>query len=235
MQVPDLEIKTNKDLLTQIYRFKKMRENYEPLFYLARKAYEGKHFVAWDREQRTLTETSLKPVTFNQLPEVAKQADSYENFLLSTDFIFTVVPQRLSDDQALKDSMGLSLLAKNYYDKLKDSTIFGDYINSALKDNVSFIEVAQNAARDDVEYRQFDGFDILFNPLVKDWDKQTLVVKVVRKTKTQLTNSKLYKLPILGQVSSVSTEFISWKDIYEAEKYSSFANLQKDEFLLFEC
>jgi len=228
------EVSKDTRLLDIIYSLKKVRENYEPMFYLSRKAYEGKHFVAWNRSLQTLTELPGNRSMMNQLPEVAKQTDAFENFLLSTDFTFTLIPTKLSDDASLEDSMNLSLLAQDYYNKLKDSTILSDYIHFALLDNVSFIEVSPNDANTDVECRMFDGFDILFDPRIRDWGKQTLVVKVIRKTKTQLENSKLYN--ISKGVSSVSgTPFFSWKDVYESEKYASFATLNQDEYLLFEC
>lgn len=228
------EISKNQSLLDMIYSLKKIRENYEPMFYLSRKAYEGKHFVAWNKNLQSITEIPTSRTIINQLPEVSKQADSFENFLLSTNYTFTLIPTRLSDDKSVKDSMNLSLLAQDYHKKIIDTTVMSDYIHWALHDNVSFLEISPNDEGTDVEYRVFDGFDILFNPRIRDWEKQPLVVKVIKKTKTQLQNSKIYKYP--GDISSVSgSPFFSWKDIYEQERYTSFAQLNSDEYLLFEC
>ena len=71
----------DKELLDRIYAFKRMRENYEPLSYLSRRAYEGKHFMYWDKSDKRLAEYPNKKAVFNQLPEVAKQTDAFENFL----------------------------------------------------------------------------------------------------------------------------------------------------------
>ena len=224
----------NKDLLSLIYSYKQMRENYEPLSYLSRRAYEGKHFIFWDRDQRQIQEIPIKKTFFNQMPEVSKQCDSFENFLLSTDFVFTITPKLLSDDTSTRDSTYLSILAKDFYDKLKSSTVFADFVHYAILDNVSFIEVYPDMVNNTVGYRQFDFFDIVFNPMIKNWDEQRLVVKVVRRKVAELKSSKLYHLPDDYQPMGGS-DFLSWKDIYQQEKYSQFANINTDETLIFEC
>lgn len=235
MALSELGISTNKQLLDMVYSLKRIRETSEPVFYMSRKAYEGKHFVVWNRDAKQLTELPVKKNIFNPVPELSKQVDSFENFLLSTNFTFTVVPEKLSDDKGVEDSMALSLLAQDKHKQLRDSTIFSDYVHFALLDNVSFLEITPNDKKTDVEYKVFDGFDVLFNPRIKDWDKQPLVVKVVRTTEERVRKSKLYKnLP--NNISTVATtNFFSWKDIYEAEKYTSFTPLSKGELLLFEC
>lgn len=224
----------DKELLDQIYYFKRMRQNYEPMSYLSRRAYEGKHFTYWNKTSQKIVETPQKKTFFNQLPEVAKQTDAFENFLVSNQFVFTVVPKQLSDDDALSASMKLSLLAEDYYKKLQSSTIYADLVHYAIMDNVSFIEISPNDQKDNVEYKMWDFFDILFNPTIKDWNKQKQVFKIVRRKLSDLKQSKLYNLPP-NYKGGGAGGFQSWKDIYEQEKYSSFVNLQKDEVLLFEC
>lgn len=221
-------------LLDRLYALKRMREAYEPMFYLSRKAYEGKHFVYWNKQEQRLAEIPVKKSVFNQLPETAKQVDSFENFFLSNEFTFTVVPKLLSDEEATNDAMMLSLLAADYFKRLKENPIFADYIHNALLDNVSFLEVTPNDQKNDVAIRNFDGFDILFNPLIKDWGAQRLVAKVVKRRISDLQSSSLYKLPTKYNGAG-GANFLSWKDIYEAEKYGSFAQLGPDEVIIFEC
>ncbi len=223
----------NTNLLDVIYSYKKMREYYEPHSYLARRAYEGKHFVYWDNAQRNIQELPIKKQFFNQLPELAKQTDSFENFLLSTDFIFTITPKLLSEDESVRDSQYLSILAEDFYNKLRDSTIFADFIHYSLLDNVSFIEVYPDVNNKTVGYRKFDFFDIIFNPLLS-WEEQRLVVKVVRKKISELKESGLYTIPEDYQPVG-GTNFLTWKDIYQQEKFSQLAALQKDETLILEC
>ena len=178
-------------------------------------------------------ELPMKKTFFNQLPELAKQTDSFENFLLSTDFIFTITPKLLSEDESVRDSQYLSILAKEFYDKLKGSTIFSDFIHFALIDNVSFLEVYPDMINKTVGYRKFDFFDIIFNPLLS-WEEQRLVVKVVRKKVSELRKSKLYTIPE-GYQPVGGSNFLNWKDIYQQEKFSQLAAIQKDETLLLEC
>lgn len=223
----------DQSLLDKVYDLKKQREPFEPDMYMARKAYDGEHFMVWNRELQKLAPIHKQSKTFNQLPELSKQVDSFQNFLLSTNFTFTVVPTLLSDDDALKDSLYLSVLAQESYKKLKESTIFQDYIHYALLDNTSYIEVTPDDQKKDVKYKVWDGFDILYDLRVRDWNEQKLVVKVVRKNKKDLKDSDLYK--VNGQNLATGTMFFSYKDIYEKEKYFSFTNLEKDEVLLFEC
>lgn len=223
----------DKGLLDKIYDLKKMREPFEPDMYMARKAYDGEHFMVWNKELQKLAPIHKQSKTFNQLPELSKQIDSFQNFLLSTNFTFTVAPTLLSDDNALKDSVYLSVLAQESYKKLKESTIFQDYIHFALLDNTSYIEVTPNDKKDDVKYKVWDGFDILYDLRIRDWNEQKFIVKVVRKNKKDLKKSKLYSVG--GANLATGTMFFSYKDIYEKEKYFSFTGLEKDEVLLFEC
>lgn len=220
-------------LLDRIYHLRRMRQEYEPMFYMARQAYEGKHFVYWSKETQRLSEVPQKKSVFNQIPEVSKQVDAYENFLLGTDFTFTVVPKILGDGDALHDSQMLSLLAADYYKKIRNNTIFSDYIHYALLDNVSFLEVTPNDQKNDVDIRSFDGFDILFNPLISDWNKQPLVVKVVKKDVNELKKSKLYN--VSADYTGGGSGFFSWKDVYEREKYTTLASLAENEAIIFEC
>lgn len=223
----------DQSLLDKVYDLKKQREPFEPDMYMARKAYDGEHFMAWNKELQKLAPINKRSKNFNQLPELSKQVDSFQNFLLSTNFTFTVVPTLLSDDNALKDSLYLSVLAQESYRKLKESTIFQDYIHFALLDNVSYMEVTPDDKAKDVKYKVWDGFDILYDLRVRDWNEQKLIVKVVRKNKKDLKKSKLYSVG--GNNLATGTMFFSYKDIYEKEKYFSFTNLEKDEVLLFEC
>lgn len=224
----------DKDLLDLVYHYKRLREQSEWRFYLARKGYEGDHFVMWDKNAGQITNMpNVNKAYMNQIPEVSKQVDAYTNFLLSTSYTFTLIPTSLSDENAVKDAMYLSLLAHDYWKQLKEKTTYQNFVHYALLDNVSFIEVTPNDSNTDVEYKQFDAFDILFNPKIKDWSKQRLVIKVVKKNKNDLAASKLYNINGIKLTSGSS--MFSWKDIYEQEKYSSFVNLDKDEILLFEC
>jgi len=220
-----------KELLDIIYEYKKIRENHEPIGYLSRRAYEGNHFVRWNKElQKIVSDAPVRKI--NALPEIATQVDQFQNFLLSTNFIFTVVPKLLSDDQGVNASMYLSLLARDDYERLRMNNKIAQLIKYALFDNVSFAEVSLNENGDDADVKIWDMFEILFDPTIRDWSKQKLVVKVIRKKINDLKNSKLYTLP--KNYSSGET-FFSWKDVYMAEKYSSFTQLRKDEILLFEC
>lgn len=223
----------DQGLLDKIYDLKKMREPFEPDMYQARKAYDGEHFMVWNRELQKLAPIHRNSKTFNQLPEMSKQIDSFQNFLLSTNFTFTVAPTLLSDDNALHDSLYLSILAQESYKKLKSSTIFQDYIHYALLDNTSYIEVTPDDKKQDVKYKVWDGFDLLYDLRIRDWNEQKFLVKVVRKNKKDLKKSKLYSVG--GINLATGTMFFSYKDIYEKEKYFSFTNLEKNEVLLFEC
>lgn len=223
-----------QELLDLIYDYKRMRENFEPMSYMSRKAYEGNHFVYWDKELKKISTLPIKQAAsmFNELPEISTQTDKFENFLLSTNFTFTVKPKLLSDQEAGDISIMLSSLARDYYSKWKVKKKQSNLIKNALYDNVSFIETAINDAGDDVEVRIWDFFDILFNPSIKDWDKQRVIIKVSRKNKNDIKNSKLYTMPDNPNSGDL---FFSWKDVYEAQKYLQFADLHKDEILLFEC
>jgi hypothetical protein len=227
--IPDQD----QSLLDRIYDLRKMREPFEPDMYMARKAYDGEHFMVWSKELQKLAPIHKNSKTFNQLPEMSKQIDSFQNFLLSTNFTFTVAPTLLSDDNALNDSVYLSVLAQESYKKLKESTIFQDFIHYALLDNTSYIEVTPDDKKKDVKYKVWDGFDILYDLRVRDWNEQKFIVKVVRKNKKDLKKSKLYSVG--GNNLASGTMFFSYKDIYEKEKYLSFTGLEKDEVLLFEC
>jgi hypothetical protein len=224
----------DRDLLSILYNFKMMRENYEPMGYLSRRAYEGKHFVYWSREQQKIQEIPIKKQFFNQMPEVSKQTDAMENFIIATQFVFTVVPKLLSETSSVRDSMYLSLLAREYYKKFADSTVAADFVHNSLLDNVGFVETYGDVVNKTVGYRAFDMYDILYNPMVHNWDEQTIVAKVVRRKIPELRASKLYHVPE-GYSPISGSEFLTWKDVYQQEKYSQFADLAPDETLLFEC
>jgi len=223
-----------KELLDAIYYLKKMRENYEPIFYLSRKAYDGKYFVVWDRVSRQIID---KPITnklygIQELPEIAKQADDVENFLTSTSYIFTVIPKLLSSADDVKQSVYLSLLAKEIYDRFKLTQQISAMIKNALFDNTSFVEIAVNDDNDFVQLRTYDAFDVLFDYKKQNWDDVKFVVKVVKKKIKDIQRSSLYKLP--EDISSGDPTFFGWKDIYYQEKYTSFVPLERDEVILFE-
>jgi len=234
-EVTDKQLGYDTTILDTLYAFKQMRENYEPEGYINRRAYEGKHFTYWDRDMQELHEMPVKKVFFNQYPEVAKQTDAFENFLLSTELVFSIVPKLLSNTVSVTQAMYLSQLAKIFYDKFRESTTAPDFIHNALLDNVSFIEISPNLVDKTVDYRQFDFYDILFNPRILKWEDQTIVAKVVRKRVPDLKQSKLYTLPPdYTGYSAGAADYLSWKDIYEQEKYSQFAEMAKDETLIFE-
>jgi len=223
-----------KDLLETIYYLKKQRENYEPIFYLSRKAYDGKYFVVWNRVSKQIEDKPIvnKLYGLQELPEVAKQADDVENFLISSSYIFTVVPKLLSQGDDVKQTIYLSLLAKELYERFKLSQQISVMVKNALFDNTSFVEVAVNDDESFVELRTYDAFDILFDYKKQNWDDVKFVVKVIKKRIKDIKNSNLYTLP--ENVSSGDPTFFGWKDIYYQEKYLSFTPLEKDEIILFE-
>jgi len=223
-----------KDLLETIYYLKKQRENYEPIFYLSRKAYDGKYFVVWNRVSKQIEDKPIvnKLYGLQELPEVAKQADDVENFLISSSYIFTVIPKLLSRGDDVKQTIYLSLLAKELYERFKLSQQISVMVKNALFDNTSFVEVAVNDDENFVELRTYDAFDILFDYKKQNWDDVKFVVKVIKKRIKDIKNSNLYTLP--ENVSSGDPTFFGWKDIYYQEKYLSFTPLEKDEIILFE-
>jgi len=224
----------DKNLLDTIYYLKKQRENYEPIFYLSRKAYDGKYFVVWDRTARQIIDKPVinKLYGLQELPEIAKQADDVENFLSSSSYIFTVVPKLLSSSDDVKQTVYLSLLAKELYERFKLTQQISAMIKNSLYDNTSFVEVAVNDDKSFVQLRTYDAFDILFDYKKQNWDDVKFVVKVVKKKTKDVENSGLYTLP--KDVSSGDPTFFGWKDIYYQEKYSTFTPLEKDEMILFE-
>ena len=223
-----------KDLLETIYYLKKQRENYEPIFYLSRKAYDGKYFVVWNKISKQIEDKPIvnKLYGLQELPEIAKQADDVENFLISSSYIFTVVPKLLSQGDDVKQTIYLSLLAKELYERFKLSQQISVMVKNALFDNTSFVEVAVNDDESFVELRTYDAFDILFDYKKQNWDDVKFVVKVIKKRIKDIKNSNLYTLP--ENVSSGDPTFFGWKDIYYQEKYLSFTPLEKDEIILFE-
>lgn len=222
-----------KDFIEYINYFKKLRETHEPVGYLSRKAYEGYHFVYWNRVLGRLVNLPPSRNIFN-LPEISTQADKFENFLLSTNFTFTVVPKLLSDKEAVNSAMYLGILAREDYKNLQIQNKLSQLIKYALFDNVSFFEVSLNDKRNDAEVKVWDMYDILFDSRIRDWSKQKLVIKVIKKKIEEIKSSPLYQPP--SKIYSGGDVIQSWKDLYEAEKYSqNFANLGKDEVLLFEC
>ncbi|MGB9832843.1 MAG: hypothetical protein ACPLPP_05005, partial [Caldisericum exile] len=203
---------TDKNLLDTIYNLKKIRENYEPIFYLARKAYDGKYFVVWDKYQKQIID---KPVVsklygLQELPEIAKQADDVENFLSSTSYIFTVVPKLLSSADDVKQTIYLSLLAKELYDRFKLTQQISSMIKNALYDNTSFVEVAVTDDESFVKLRTYDAFDILFDYKKQNWDDVKFVVKVIKKKIRDVKGSSLYTLP--KDISTGDPTFFGWKD-----------------------
>ena len=221
----------SSSLLSYINEYRKLREPHEPIGFLSRKSYEGQHFVYWSRELRRII--SKEPAkNLYGLPECATQVDKFENFILSTNFSFTLVPKLLSDEAALKASMYLGILARDDYKKLKKTNKLSNLVKFALFDNISFAEVAVNEKGNDVDVKIWDMYEILFDPRVRDWENQKLVVKVIKKKKEDLIKSKLYNLP----QKIASGDYTTWKDLFESEKYNfNITALKKDEIILFEC
>jgi len=221
----------SSSLLSYINEYRKLREPHEPIGFLSRKSYEGQHFVYWSRELRRII--SKEPAkNLYGLPECATQVDKFENFILSTNFSFTLVPKLLSDEAALKASMYLGILARDDYKKLKKTNKLSNLVKFALFDNISFAEVAVNEKGNDVDVKVWDMYEILFDPRVRDWENQKLVVKVIKKKKEDLIKSKLYNLP----QKIASGDYTTWKDLFESEKYNfNITALKKDEIILFEC
>lgn len=222
-----------KKFIEYIDYFKKLRESHEPIGYLSRKAYEGYHFVYWNRELGRLVSLPPSKNIFN-LPEISTQADKFENFLLSTNFTFTVVPRLLSDKEGTNAAMYLGILARDDYKKLQIQNKLSQLIKYALFDNISFFEVSLNDRQDDAEVKVWDMYDILFDSRIRDWSKQKLVIKVVKKKIDEIKSSGLYTSP--SKIYTDAGVIQTWKDLYEAEKYTqNFANLGKGEVILFEC
>jgi len=221
----------SSSLLSYINEYRKLREPHEPIGFLSRKSYEGQHFVYWSRELRRII--SKEPAkNLYGLPECATQVDKFENFILSTNFSFTLVPKLLSDEAALKASMYLGILARDDYKKLKKTNKLSNLVKFALFDNISFAEVAVNEKGNDVDVKVWDMYEILFDPRIRDWENQKLVVKVIKKKKEDLIKSKLYNLP----KKIASGDYTTWKDLFESEKYNfNITALKKDEIILFEC
>lgn len=220
-------------LLKRIENMYKMRENFDPMFYLARRAYEGKHFVFWNRQLQKITEIPMRKSIYNQLPEISKQTDNLTNYLLGQELSFFIAPTKLSDEKAVNDSVNLSLLARDFYDQLRETTIFADYVHFAVLDNVSFIEVGSDDDKT-IKYKQFEAFDIIFNPLIKNWADQKLVIKVIKKKKDEVMDSPLYTFN-KEMPSGDANLYLGWKEIFEQEKYSTYARIEKDEMVLLEA
>lgn len=220
------------DFVSEMKRFS---INEQVAWYATAQAYEGNHFLVYERQTGKLTKVPLRPL-FNPLPEVKKQTDAFENLLTKINLQFFAYPKNLKDasNKELNDAYYFSLLLQDYFREYK--YVFHQAIHDALVYPVSFIEVAKTIKIDDetglevsdVEYIPYDVFDIVFDPRYP-FEKQRRIVKILRLNKEDAENNPLYRDAIKSGISVEGT-FNDYKTLMEQERYS-----KQSECVLFEA
>ncbi len=215
-----------KELIDHIAVLRKYRYNYEPDWYRDFHAYENNTFVAWNRIQQSIVRMPFRKRFFMSLPEVNKQADSFENLLLTAMPLFVVYPEDISDDAARKRSVSLSKILKHKYLDWDSENLIHRYVHLAIKYPVSFWEVNVTKKYDsdgkkwkyEITPQVSDVFDWLYDPRVP-FEENRIVVKILRKTMKEIKEFKLFdgKTPTDGS-TGLATDF---KEMIFNDKYGT--------------
>lgn len=189
-----------KTLLGHIETLKLNRLRFEPSWYKSFYAYENNSFMMWSRSQQTLVSQPYRKAFFANLPEIKKQADGFENLLLTFMPLFVIYPSNISDDAKRKEAQGLSKLLKKHYIDWVSSNLVHEYVHTAIKYPVAFWEIGverrldpvTGVVKNQIVPSVADAFDYLFDPRVKFQDNQ-VIVKILRKTIREVQRYKDFK------------------------------------------
>ena len=227
-------------LLDRINGMMKYRLDYEPKWYAAINAYENNHFVGWSRQRGSLMKVPFRKRFFIQLPEIKKQADSFENLLLMSNPMFVIAPNDFSNDKDRNYARAQSMLLRQKYLDWETDNIIHHWVHNAILMPVSFLEIAVEDQWDSdkqkfiksIVPRVGDAFDWIFDPHYS-FDDNQMVVKILRKPIQDYKDSSLYNIPKDGMTRNVVRDF---KEVWLNDKFGG--RNETDEFetvTAFEC
>jgi hypothetical protein len=204
---------TGSELLVYIHKLKQYRLNYEPDWYRNFYAYENNCFVTWSRTTQSVIKMPYRKRFFNQLPEIKKQADNFENLLLNYKPLFVVYPPDISNKKDRDEASAISKRLRSRYDDWDANRLTHEYVHLAIKYPVSFWSIGVQKKFDPVAGRVKntivpsvdDVFDWLFDPRLPFQDNP-IVVKIIRRPKKDLMSEYGMKEPQSSELS-VATDY----------------------------
>ncbi|MEM5875559.1 MAG: hypothetical protein QXX45_03265 [Candidatus Aenigmatarchaeota archaeon] len=207
------------ETIDYIENLRRLRSQYELSWYVCYKAYQGEHFIFYDRKQGRLTRFPMRPL-YNPIPEIKKQVNSLVNLLTYPKLKAIVLPKLLfySQEEEFKASYLFEQLFFDYLEKYRLQ------IRQALLDAliypVSFLGI--NTVGNDIEIYNLDVFDVVFDPRYP-FEKQKRIAKIIRMSKD--IAKKKYNL----KEKDLEGDVYDYKSLIEQEEFS-----KKSEVVLYE-
>ena len=213
----------DKQIIDYIQTLKNYRLKFEPDWYRNFHAYENNTFLMWSRPQQTIVKVPFRKRFFTTLPEIKKQADSFENLLLSFMPLPVVYPDDISNEKDRAQAKGLSRLLKQTYLDWDAENLMHEYVHNAIKYPVSFFEINIENRYDKKSGKLkrvivpavSDAFDWLFDPRY-DFEDNQCIIKVIRKTLGEIKEYKLFKTPTDQTAPTSANDF---KELIYNDKY----------------
>jgi hypothetical protein len=230
----------NSELLDYVQDLAQQRlAYYEPQWYACLHGYENNHFIGWNSINRSIIQMPTRKRFFIQFPEVKKQVDGFQNFMMSSNPVYQVYPTDYADPNQQDQAKQQSLFLKQHYLDYHEDNVLHSLVHNGGVMPISFMEIAATQEWD-IEQgkyihttvpRVYDAFDILFDARYL-FDQQPCIVKIIRTTSDQIAKSKYYK--DFGE-SAVTSGTQDYKEIYYIDKFGSASTKYSNRVLLYEC
>jgi len=239
LKVPDKDSEYGENLkepivekYEQIFNsYQNIRSKYTRQWYINDNFFDGNHFVFFRKSTGTIDRVSPpKGTVYRSVPKASKQIESIQNLVLANEPRWMVYPAADTEGKVTETGMKTSYRVVHYLgDKFDEQGMLlktAEVVMYAFKAPYSAFEVAQDPEKF-VEVRTWDAYDIIFDTTVNDIEEAPVVIKLVRRTPSDLKANENYQnTETLAVDNKLSLE--PMKDLRLTEKHGSLGVTDDD-------
>lgn len=211
-------------LIDYLAVLKQYRQQFEPFWYINYYAYNGNKNVSWDRALNTISFSTPRKRSFLSIPEVKKQADSFENLMLSFEPIFTFFPDDWANQDQIQRAQMISKRIHKEYTDWAATDLLHQFVHKAIIYPISFygFNITEFTNLNGARKRKIspvilDAFDVYFDPRFEFEDNQ-IIFQVIRTNETAIKNNADYDIQPDEESFDPS---LDWKELINSELYGS--------------
>ena len=176
--------------------YQNRRAKYTRQWYINDNFFDGNHFVFFRKSTGTIDHVAPpKGSIFRSVPKASKQVEAIQNLVLANEPRWIVYPAPDQAGQVSKEALEGSRRSSHYlvdvFDEQGMLLKTAELVLYAFKQPYSAFEVADDPKKM-VDIRSWDAYDIVFDTTVKDIEDAPVVIKLVRKTVTDLQSNTNY-------------------------------------------
>ena len=176
--------------------YQSIRFRYTRQWYINDNFFDGNHFIFFRKSTGTIDRVSPpKGTVYRSIPKASKQIEAIQNLVLANDPRWMIYP--VADSSGKVDDVGMKSarrVAHYLVDKFDEQGMLlktAEIVLYAFKAPYSVFEIAHDEDKF-VDVRTWDAYDIIFDTTVKDIEESPVVIKLVRRTPSDLKANDSY-------------------------------------------